>query len=288
MSQSKILQVIHEQKILGKTIQCYGTFEEPLFLAKDVAEWIGLAKQKNGKYNISRFVKNVSKKQKGIRIAYTPGGNQETIVLTEYGLYEVLMKSRLEEAEPFREKIVEMLRDLRRHGIAIDEERIKNEIEASDAYRSLMSERNLLEEERDRLQEERDNLEELRNSEAHMRAYYNVNIQDRGTIDIGQVAALLERPGFGRNNLYRFLRSAHILMNNNRPYQRYVGPFQYVRAASYNTNEGTHASYKPVVNQRGLDLIIRRLIDYGFINEEPANTNIESFLESQEEASSSD
>ena len=288
MSQSKILQVIHEQKILGKTIQCYGTFEEPLFLAKDVAEWIGLAKQKNGKYNISRFVKNVSKKQKGIRIAYTPGGNQETIVLTEYGLYEVLMKSRLEEAEPFREKIVEMLRDLRRHGIAIDEERIKNEIELSDAYRSLMSERNLLEEERDRLQEERDNLEELRNSEAHMRAYYNVNIQDRGTIDIGQVAALLERPGFGRNNLYRFLRSAHILMNNNRPYQRYVGPFQYVRAASYNTNEGTHASYKPVVNQRGLDLIIRLLIDYGFINEDPANTNIESFLESQEEASSSD
>ena len=288
MSQSKILQVIHEQKILGKTIQCHGTFEEPLFLAKNVAEWIGLAKQKNGKYNISRFVKNVSKKQKGIRIAYTPGGNQETIVLTEYGLYEVLMKSRLEEAEPFREKIVEMLRDLRRHGIAIDEERIKNEIELSDAYRSLMSERNLLEEERDRLQEERDNLEELRNSEAHMRAYYNVNIQDRGTIDIGQVAALLERPGFGRNNLYRFLRSAHILMNNNRPYQRYVGPFQYVRAANYNTNEGTHASYKPVVNQRGLDLIIRRLIDYGFINEEPANTNIESFLESQEEASSSD
>jgi antirepressor (fragment) len=288
MSQSKILQVIHEQKILGKTIQCYGTFEEPLFLAKDVAEWIGLAKQKNGKYNISRFVKNVSKKQKGIRIAYTPGGNQETIVLTEYGLYEVLMKSRLEESEPFREKIVEMLRDLRRHGIAIDEERIKNEIELSDAYRSLMSERNLLEEERDRLQEERDNLEELRNSEAHMRAYYNVNIQDRGTIDIGQVAALLERPGFGRNNLYRFLRSAHILMNNNRLYQRYIGPFQYVRAASYNTNEGTHASYKPVVNQRGLDLIIRRLIDYGFINEEPANTNIESFLESQEEASSSD
>ena len=99
---------------------------------------------------------------------------------------------------------------------------------------------------------------------------------------------VLERSGFGRNNLYRFLRSAHILMNNNRPYQRYVGPFQYVRAASYNTNEGTHASYKPVVNQRGLDLIIRRLIDYGFINEEPANTNIESFLESQEEASSSD
>lgn len=288
MSQSKILQVIHEQKILGKTIQCYGTFEEPLFLAKDVAEWIGLAKQKNGKYNISRFVKSVSKKQKGIRIAYTPGGNQETIVLTEYGLYEVLMKSRLEEAEPFREKIVEMLRDLRRHGIAIDEERIKNEIEVSDAYRALMFERNLLAEERNRLQEERDNLEELRNSEAHMRAYYNVNIQDRGTIDIGQVAALLERPGFGRNNLYRFLRSAHILMSNNRPYQRYVGPFQYVRAASYNTSEGAHASYKPVVNQRGLDLIIRRLIDYGFINEEPANANIESFLNSQEEASSSD
>ena len=289
MSKKEILKVIHEENVLGNVIRCYGTLNEPLFVARDIAEWIQYNKT-NNKYNVSKMIRSIDKEDKLVGKIFLPGQNQTRNVrlLTEFGLYEVLMLSTKPIAKQLKKEIKRILKDIRQFGIAVDNNRIKNDIELSDAYRSLMSERNLLAEERNRLQEERDNLEELRNSEAHMRVYYNVNIQDRGTIDIGQVAALLERPGFGRNNLYRFLRSAHILMNNNRPYQRYVGPFQYVRAASYNTSEGAHASYKPVVTQRGLDLIIRRLIDYGFINEEPANTNIESFLESQEEASSSD
>ena len=34
------LKVLNEQKVLGKQFRVYGTAEEPLFLAKDVAEWI--------------------------------------------------------------------------------------------------------------------------------------------------------------------------------------------------------------------------------------------------------
>ena len=30
----------NEQEVLGKQFKIYGTFENPLFLAKDVAEWI--------------------------------------------------------------------------------------------------------------------------------------------------------------------------------------------------------------------------------------------------------
>ena len=36
----QILTVIQETKILGKKIQMYGSLENPLFLAKDVADWI--------------------------------------------------------------------------------------------------------------------------------------------------------------------------------------------------------------------------------------------------------
>ena len=36
----KELKVIEERELLGKQFRVYGTFEEPLFLAKDVAEWI--------------------------------------------------------------------------------------------------------------------------------------------------------------------------------------------------------------------------------------------------------
>ena len=34
------LQVIKEQEVLGKEFRVYGSVDEPLFLAKDVANWI--------------------------------------------------------------------------------------------------------------------------------------------------------------------------------------------------------------------------------------------------------
>ena len=34
------IKVINEQTVLGKNFRIYGDFENPLFLAKDVAEWI--------------------------------------------------------------------------------------------------------------------------------------------------------------------------------------------------------------------------------------------------------
>ena len=40
MSDNK-LEVFEQREILGKDFKIYGTVENPLFLAKDVAEWIG-------------------------------------------------------------------------------------------------------------------------------------------------------------------------------------------------------------------------------------------------------
>lgn len=36
----KELQVVHEQEMLGKGFKIYGDQDSPLFLAKDVADWI--------------------------------------------------------------------------------------------------------------------------------------------------------------------------------------------------------------------------------------------------------
>lgn len=34
------LKVLNEQEVLGKQFRVYGTAEEPLFVANDVADWI--------------------------------------------------------------------------------------------------------------------------------------------------------------------------------------------------------------------------------------------------------
>lgn len=43
--------------LLGKEIDVYGSVDEPLFLAKDVAEWIGHS-------DVSMMVKNVEEDEK--------------------------------------------------------------------------------------------------------------------------------------------------------------------------------------------------------------------------------
>lgn len=38
------LKIIDERELLGKQFKIYGDLENPLFLAKDVAEWIDYSK----------------------------------------------------------------------------------------------------------------------------------------------------------------------------------------------------------------------------------------------------
>lgn len=91
------LQIIEEREVLGKEFRIYGDFENPLFLAKDVAEWI--------EYDISsinKMLNNVDENEKVRNIVPTLGGNQEMWFLTEDGLYEVLMLSRKPIAKEFK------------------------------------------------------------------------------------------------------------------------------------------------------------------------------------------
>lgn len=100
------LMVINEQEVLGKQFKVYGTFEEPLFLAKDVADWIEHS-------NITKMLNSIDddEKMKAIcdltintvtgqcdltnsYITSRARKTQEMWFLTEDGLYEVLMQSR--------------------------------------------------------------------------------------------------------------------------------------------------------------------------------------------------
>ena len=112
---NKNLEIINEQEVLGKKFRVYGTFEDPLFMAKDVAEWIDYSKS-NGKYKVSQMLSAVDDDEKGIYIVGTPGGAQEMWFLTEDGVYEVLMQSRKPIAKQFKKKVKEILKTLRKTG----------------------------------------------------------------------------------------------------------------------------------------------------------------------------
>lgn len=113
------LKIIEQREVLGREFRIYGNFENPLFLAKDVAMWI--------EHSNSRvMLDSVEEDEKVVRIVYTLGGNQESWFLTEDGLYEVLMQSRKPIAKTFKKEVKQILKSIRKHGMYATDELLDN------------------------------------------------------------------------------------------------------------------------------------------------------------------
>lgn len=103
------ITILNKSNFLGKEIDVYGTAEEPLFKAKDVANWIEHS-------DAHKLVELVDDDEKVRNIVPTPGGNQESWFLTEAGLYETLMLSRKAIAKQFKKGVKEILKTIRKTG----------------------------------------------------------------------------------------------------------------------------------------------------------------------------
>lgn len=102
------VKIIKQQQVLGKQFKIYGNLENPLFLAKDVAEWIGLT-------NVSDMISRIDDDE--VTKLNLGGLQGECNFLTEDGLYEVLMQSRKPIAKEFKKEVKKILKDIRKHGI---------------------------------------------------------------------------------------------------------------------------------------------------------------------------
>lgn len=108
---STALSLLREEEFLDKTVRVFGTPENPLFLARDVAEWIDYSKRPDGSFRLDKMLQSVDDDEK-IKIT-TPAHNVSGVLqsnteywfLTENGLYEVLMLSRKPKARQFKIRI---------------------------------------------------------------------------------------------------------------------------------------------------------------------------------------
>ena len=102
------LKVLDEQEVLGKRFRVYGTVEEPLFVANDVADWIEHS-------NVTEMLRGIDDDEKLVSIILRAGQNRQMNMLTENGLYEVLMQSRKPIAKQFKKEVKEILKTIRKH-----------------------------------------------------------------------------------------------------------------------------------------------------------------------------
>lgn len=101
------IKILHKSTFLGKEIDVWGTFENPLFRASDVADWLHNS-------NVSNMVKKVDEDEvTKLNLGSRQG---ETLFLTENGLYEILMMSRKKEAKQFKKGVKTILHEIRTKG----------------------------------------------------------------------------------------------------------------------------------------------------------------------------
>lgn len=123
------LQVISSTTFNGHPLNIYGDNQEPLFLARDVAEMIDYKKTSQGYYDTATMLKLVDEdeKLKGIPFMDTAtsimGSATETFrrgqtmwFVTEHGLYEVLFQSRKPIAKEFKKWVKQVLKEIRLNG----------------------------------------------------------------------------------------------------------------------------------------------------------------------------
>ncbi|MBP1889837.1 prophage antirepressor-like protein [Clostridium moniliforme] len=136
------LIILEEREVLGKDFKIYGTKENPLFLAKDVANWIEHSRA-------SEMLKSIDEEEKLMQTIFASGQNREMWFLTEDGLYEVLMQSRKPIAKQFKKEVKKILKQIRKTGGYIpledemdDEEFMARALEV--AHRTLKKKEELL------------------------------------------------------------------------------------------------------------------------------------------------
>ncbi len=107
------IQVLKQTELIGHQFTVYGTAENPLFLAKEVAECIGHS-------NITVMLQTIDEDEK---VKVSPKQSLGELVnykeynfLTEDGLYEVLMQSRKPIAKQFKKGVKQILHEVRTTG----------------------------------------------------------------------------------------------------------------------------------------------------------------------------
>lgn len=207
------LQIIDEREVLGKQLRIYGDFENPLFLAKDVAEWIDYSKNSNGAYNISNMLKTIDDDEKLVLKILISGQNREMLFVTEEGLYEVLMQSTKPIAKIFKKKVKEILKSIRKNGGYIVTK--ENDTPEMIMARAVLVAQKTINEQKEKIQnlvEENKSQKQIITELKPMKEYMDTILSSNNTMTITQIVADYGLSGLRLNKILhdeRFIRNVN-------------------------------------------------------------------------------
>ena len=197
------LSVIFEQEILDRRFSIYGTADAPLFLAKDVADWIGHS-------DVSTMVRSIDDDEKLVQTMFVSGQNRDCLFLTEDGMYEVLMQSRKPIAKQFKKEVKRILQSIRKHGAYMTPKTLEAAILNPDMMIRLCT---ALKDEQDK----RRALETQVKADKPKVLFADAVSTAHTSILVGELAKLLKQNGvnIGQNRLFTWMRDNGYLIRRN-------------------------------------------------------------------------
>ena len=215
---------------------------EPWFVGKDITEKLGY---QNGSRDIARHVDEDDQ-----IVIPIPGDtqNRNMLVINESGLYSLVISSKLPNAKKFKKWVTsEVLPSIRKNGgyIANQEQMTPEQIVAN----ALIVAQNIISQKDRQIEEMKPKAD-----------FFDAVADSKTAISMNEVAKVLNIKGYGRNNLFEFLRNSKVLDRWNVPYQKYVdnGWFRVIEQ-HYQKNGEPIVTTKTLVYQKGVDGI-RKLI----------------------------
>jgi anti-repressor protein len=173
---------------------------EPWFVLNDVVQILGLTNSRMVKDRLTDDVSSTYPIQDAL------GRTQDTTIINEDGLYDVILESRKPEAKSFRKWITsEVVPSIRKTGSYGVNQLPQNYVEALEALVESVKVNQVL--------------EEQVQLNAPKVALYDTAMSAKNNMTMMHVAKTL---GIGRNKLFDFLREQKVLMKNNIPYETYV------------------------------------------------------------------
>lgn len=244
--ENNVIEIINRSQLFGYEINVYGSVDEPLFLAKDVALWIEHS-------NARMMLASVDEDEKVVRIAYTHGGNQKTWFLTENGLYEVLMLSRKPIAKQFKKGVKEILRTIRKTGKYSSFQVPKT---FSEALQLAADQQRKIEKQQKQL--------EAQKPKVKLAEVITTNEQ---CYPLKDLASILAQKGvkIGPNRLRHFLKDNHYLGERgacyNMPLHKYIEQGLFIITEEPYTNQfgHTYISRTALVTGKGLEYFVNKL-----------------------------
>ncbi len=208
------LTILQKQQILGKQLTLYGDIDNPLFLAKEVAEWIEHS-------DVSTMIRNIDDDEKLTQTLFVSGQNREMWFLTEDGVYEVLMQSRKTIAKQFKKEVKAVLKSIRKHGIYATDNVVNAILENPDFGIQLLSQLKQERAEKEKLKTENLQQKQIIGELKPKADYTNTILRSKKLVTITQIAKDYGMSGTEMNKLLHTLEVQYKQGNQWLLYKKY-------------------------------------------------------------------